>query len=97
MKKFIIVITLIIILVLFFYPKSYVRGGLQGGPIGPGETAYKEEFSCFGIKHSYYPSGCADCGNVYNCYGLNYNKKCYTEVYSYSGGGKLSKDSTQCK
>ena len=94
MKKWLIVI-MMLILIVFFYPKDYISGGLQGGPIGPGQNAYKVENSCFGIKYSYYPKGCADCGNVYNCYGLLYNKKCYIETYSVNEN--LSKELTPCR
>lgn len=75
---------ILFILLISFYPKHYVKGGL-GGFIGPGETAYKEEYQCLGFKNIYYPENCADCSNVYQCYGLLYNEKCYIEKYMGSG------------
>ncbi len=90
--KIILIIVLIILLVVFFFPKRFVKGGL-GGFIGPGMTAYKEEYSCFGIKHVYYP-GCSDCGNIYYCYGMVYTKKCFTEI---AGNLSITKEQTECK
>jgi len=92
-QKTLLIIISIIILVGIFFPKPYIRGGL-GGFIGPGQSAYKEEYSCFGLKQSYYPIyGCADCGKNYNCYGIPYNKKCYTEKFNQS----ITKEITACK
>jgi len=93
MKKYIWVIILLIILIWFFFPKSYVKGGLFG-EIGPGASRYKEEYGCFGIKHSYYPTNCQDCPGVYNCYGITYGKKCYMEKYIERD---ISKEATECK
>jgi hypothetical protein len=92
-KKNLIFLIIIIIIILFFYPKPYIKGGLAG-LVGEGQTAYKEEFKCFGFKHSYYPKGCLDCGNIYNCYGITYGKKCYTEVATQ---GTTSQSPTECK
>lgn len=90
--KLLIVAIVVVLLISIFFPKSYVKGGL-GGFIGPGDTAYKEEYNCFGLKHSYYPSGCSDCANVHNCYGIPYGKKCYIEEYDKI----VSKEITVCK
>ena len=92
-KNWILLIIAVIILVAVFYPKSYIIGGL-GGYVGPEQTAYKEEYECLGFKNSYYPQGCSDCGNVYDCYGIPYGKKCYMEKYS---GRTISKELTNCR
>jgi len=94
--KLILIIIAVVLLIIFFFPKSYVKGGL-GGFIGPGATAYKEEYSCFGLKYSYNSPffQCADCGVSYYCSGILYGKKCYMEQYS--GGGTISKEVTDCR
>lgn len=87
-----VILIIIALVIIFFFPKQYVRGGLSG-LVGPGSSAYKEEYSCLGIKHSY-QQNCADCGNIYLCYGITYGKKCYIETYP---GGKISKEATSCR
>ncbi len=37
------------------FPKERVVGGLRGGPIGPGETAYREDYVCLGLKYDFCP------------------------------------------
>ena len=48
-KTLIIVVT-ILTCILFLFPKQRVIGGLRGGPIGPGQTAYREDYTCMGIE-----------------------------------------------
>lgn len=98
MKKKTLVIILIAVIVIaslsvFFYPKKRVVGGLRGF-IGPNETAYREEYSCFGIKHDFCPPW-PDYGCDLLCYGLIFDKKCYTETVQ--GGSKLIKTPTTCR
>ena len=70
-KKLLITIILIVIilgsLTAFFYPKKRVVGEISG-LICHGETSYREEFSCFGIKHDFCPSW-SDYGCDFLCYG----------------------------
>jgi hypothetical protein len=89
--KFLIAAIVVALLVAIFFPKPYEKGGL-GGYIDREVTAYKEEYRCLGFMHSY-PAGCADCGYVYNCYGIPYGKKCYIE----KSGLTISKEITECK
>ena len=82
------------VLVIFFFPKAYIKGGL-GGEVIHEENRYKEEYNCFGIKHSYYPKGCLDCGYRYNCYGIRYGKNCFIEKLLLNDD--VSKEPTKCK
>jgi len=79
--NWIIITIIVVVLIVVFFPKPYIKGGL-GGFIGLGESVYREEFSCLGFEHSYYPKGCFDCGTIHNCYGIPYGKKCYIETAS---------------
>jgi hypothetical protein len=90
--KLLIVAIIVFIMITIFFPKPYIIGGLAG-LMDSGAAAYKEEFKCLGFMQSYYPSKCADCGYVYNCYGIPYGKKCYIEKYNHT----ISKEITQCK
>ena len=89
----VIVALLLKIIVAFFFPKEYVVGGL-GGLVGPGQSSYKEEYECFGIKHEYNLVDCADCGIKYYCYGWIHSKKCFTETATLNG---VVKEPTLCK
>lgn len=83
-KKSVITIILIVIIfgffIVFFYPKKRVVGGFRG-LVDPGQTLYREEFLCFGIKYDFCPPW-PDYGCDYLCYGIVYNKKCFNEVYN---------------
>jgi len=70
----------ILALTLIFYPKQWVVGGLSGGPLAPGQTAYREEYACIGIK-LIIPLNCADCGAIYPCFGIILNRTCSIERY----------------
>ena len=90
MNRWWIIIFILIFIIVF--PKSYVKGGL-GGFIQDGDTNYKEELSCFGLKHVKYSEGCSDCGPKYNCYGVTYGKTCFEESYV---NGTMSKEEVVC-
>lgn len=79
--KIILIILIIILLVGFFYPKTMVVGGL-GGLVMIGQSAYLEQYDCFGINYveklDY--TQCADCRSKELCFGLTYNKRCYNET-----------------
>jgi len=96
-NKLIITIILLVILLVsltaFFYPKERVVGGLRG-LIGPGQNSYREEFSCFGIKHDFCPQW-PDYGCDLLCYGIVYDRTCFNEVYE-SGTGTQKTEIT-CK
>ncbi|MEK6967858.1 MAG: hypothetical protein AABX51_04460 [Nanoarchaeota archaeon] len=97
-KKYVFLIVLsIIVLIAFFFPKPFVKGGL-GGFIPLGEKVYREEYKCFGFSHSFVPTNCADCGTINNCYGIPYGKKCYIESYE-SGEKRIIRtlEPAQCK
>ncbi|TSC77573.1 MAG: hypothetical protein G01um101433_538 [Parcubacteria group bacterium Gr01-1014_33] len=65
--------------VVFFYPKERIIGGLRGGPIGPDETAYGEEYSCFGFSYDFTPPW-PDYGGRFLCYGMRYNRQCFVDT-----------------
>ena len=76
----------IIIVAIVFYPKPWVVGGFQGGPIGPGQTAYREQYSCAGIKLIVPVFNCADCGAMHPCFGITFHKTCSIENYDLNAG-----------
>ncbi len=81
-KIFIIIIAVIVVLSLsmFFYPKKNIIDGSRGF-IELNETYYTKEYSCFGIKHNFCPPW-PDYGCDSLCYGLIFDKKCYTSIYN---------------
>jgi hypothetical protein len=97
-KKLIITVILIVLilgsLTAFFYPKRRVVGGL-GGYIRPGQTSYREEFSCFGIKYDFCRTSLEDAGCALLCFGIVYDKKCFIEVNE--GGIGTQKTETTCR
>ena len=85
-KTNILIILLIIVVgIPVFYPKPWVVGGLSGGPLVSRQTAYREEFSCIGVKLTIPLINCMDCGAAYPCFGLVTNKQCTIEQYSEAG------------
>jgi len=97
-KKIILIVILILIIAviigaLIFNPPERVRGGLRGGPIGPNQSAYLEEYQCFGFKRDFCPSW-PDYGCYYLCYGITYDKKCFMETYTING---LQRVPSECK
>ena len=88
-------VTILILISIFailtiVYPKKMVIGGLGGFITNMSQTAYKEEYSCFGFSQKYCPTNCADCGCDILCYGITYNKECYIE-------GTSNKTVTACR
>lgn len=79
MKTLIIVVS-ILACVLFFFPKQRVIGGFGGFPIGPGQTAYREDYTCIGIKLNFCPPW-PDFGCMALCSGIITNKTCSIEQY----------------
>jgi len=78
-KKVLFVVVLAILLIVIFYPRPQVIGGLGGVPLSPSTTAYKEEYRCFGLKYNYLPESCVDCVQRYLCFGITYDKECFIQ------------------
>jgi hypothetical protein len=73
------------LLIIFFYPKERVVGGLRGGPIAPGETAYREDYTCLGVSYDYCPS-LPDYGCDKLCFGMVTDRICTVESYDVAEG-----------
>jgi hypothetical protein len=71
---------LVIAVLLWAFPKERVVGGLRGGPIGPGESAYREDYLCLGIKSDVCPNW-PDYGCDRLCYGAVVRQTCTIETY----------------
>lgn len=82
------------LLMIFFYPKQRVVGGLRGGPIAPGERAYREDYTCIGVKYDFCPEW-PDYGCDYLCFGLVTGETCTLEQYEVGKG--LERYFTACK
>lgn len=68
--------------ILILYPKQRVIGGL-GGFIGPGKTAYREDYTCVGVKFDLPPLAYAIDGQyTHLCFGLITNRVCTIESYN---------------
>lgn len=89
-----IVLLLLVGVVVLFYPKERIVGGLRGGPIGLNETAYREEYRCLGVPYDFTPPW-PDYGGKFLCYGLRYDKQCLIDSTGPSGG--VIKVKTECK
>jgi hypothetical protein len=76
----VVIIMILIAVVLFFYPKERVVSGLRGGPVAPGETAYREDYTCVGIKYDFCPNW-PDYGCDYLCFGMVSYRVCTLEEY----------------
>lgn len=81
--KLMIVVT-ILACFLFLFPKQLVLGGLRGGPIAPGQTADREDYTCIGIKLNFCPNW-PDFVCTYFCSGIVTNKTCSIEKYDDGG------------
>lgn len=75
-----LVLLVIVLLIIFFFPKQRVVGGLRGGPIAPGETAYREDYTCIGIAYDFCPNW-PDYGCDYLCCGVIIDRICSLESY----------------
>lgn len=78
--KTLIIVVSILACALFLYPMQRVIGGLRGGPIAPGQTAYREDYTCLGIKLNSCPNW-PDFGCIFLCSGIITNKTCSIEQY----------------
>ncbi len=78
---------------IWFSPKPRVIGGLRGGPIGPGEQAYREDFACLGFPTEFCPNW-PDYGCDYLCYGVVYGRECSVETFT---DGGLTRQPTECQ
>ena len=80
-------------LITFFYPRERIIGGLRGGPIGPGATAYREEYDCLGFTYDFTPPW-PDYGGKFFCYGIRYDRQCFMDT---EGDGRITKVKTGCR
>lgn len=81
------------LLMVFFFPKERVIGGLRGGPIAPGETAYREDYTCIGIAYDFCPDW-PDYGCDYLCFGVVIGRTCSLESYDPLKG--VSQEQSDC-
>ena len=96
-KKIVIIAAIVVLAVLFFYPKqmSYTEFGGFAGFIG-NTSAIGWEYSCLGMAYNSCPENCADCGCTKQCLGITYDKKCFNESYS-QGVTSIERIPTECK
>ena len=80
--------------ILIFYPKQRVIGGL-GGFWGPGKTAYREDYTCIGIKVDVPPLFViADGDTTHLCLGIITHRVCTIE--SVREDGTIMRTPTAC-
>jgi hypothetical protein len=79
---------------IFFYPKERVVGGLRGGPVAPGETAYREDYTCTGFAFDFCPSW-PDYGCDRLCFGMVAGRICSLESYDVNEG--ISREQAACQ
>jgi len=79
------VVALLIVIVLWACPKERVVGGLRGGPIGPGESAYREDTICLGVSYDFCPDW-PDYGCDRLCFGAVVGRTCSIETYESEEG-----------
>jgi hypothetical protein len=70
---------------LWAFPKERVVGGLRGGPIGPGEAAYREDYVCLGVEYDFCPNW-PDYGCDRLCFGGLVARTCSVERYDSAEG-----------
>lgn len=95
-KKIVIILSIVVVIVagaLVFNPRDMVIGGLSGGPIGPEESSYLEEYRCFGIKRDFCPPW-PDAGCDHLCYGVVYGRKCFIQT---NDNGIFRKEAAECR
>jgi hypothetical protein len=78
-------VALLVALVLWVFPKERVVGGLQDGPIGPGESAYREDYVCLGVPYDPCPNW-PDYGCDRLCFGAVVARTCSVETYDVETG-----------
>jgi hypothetical protein len=77
--EYLMILLAIISWVLIFYPKQRVISGL-GGFWGPGKTAYREDYTCIGIKVDVPPFFVTADGDITHlCFGIITNRVCTIE------------------
>jgi len=94
-SKIIITVCVLVILLIVFYPKKRVVGGLRGF-IMMNHSVYREEYSCLGIPNDFCPPW-PDYGCDYLCYGLIYNRRCYNETAEIGGTKKTETECVEIK
>ena len=96
-KIILLIIGLIILLVVFLYPKYSGFG--YGGFVPEGEVLYRAEYSCLGFEYvthgdRFNRMQCMDCGPTYWCAGISFGKTCYEWA---SGTSKDTEKQVVCK
>jgi hypothetical protein len=76
---------LLVAIVLWAFPKERVVGGLRGGPIGPGQAAYREDYVCVGLRYDFCPNW-PDYGCDHLCFGAVVGRRCSVETYEAATG-----------
>lgn len=98
-KILFVIIALIILLIVFFWPKY--SGYSYGGEVRTGYILHREEYNCFGINYEklgdnpFIQVQCADCGKNYFCAGIPYDKKCYEWIAN--GSASITEKVITCK
>jgi len=72
-------------ILLWAFPKQRVVGGLRGGPIPPGEAAYREDYVCLGVGYDFCPNW-PDYGCDRLCFGAVVARSCSIETYDAAEG-----------
>lgn len=72
-------------ILLWAFPKERVVGGLRGGPIAPGEAAYREDYVCLGLRYDFCPNW-PDYGCDRLCFGAVMARTCSIETYDAAEG-----------
>lgn len=89
-------VCVLVIVVLVFLKQQRVVGGLRGGPIGPNESAYREDYKCLGIPYDFCPNW-PDYGCDYLCYGFVYAKECSIETFKGGDTPGFVREPTACR
>jgi hypothetical protein len=91
LRKYWLLIMVLIVLLAFFYPKycSSSPGGLQP----PGNTVNRNDCTCLGIKYDS-SMQCSDCGTEYLCAGIPTSRSCFEWV---SGTDISTEKQVECR
>ena len=87
-------VIIMVILIVFLFPKPMTKGGLGGFLYGKNISVHKEELQCFGIPVTYQTVFCYHCGPKIMCHGLTYGKACYNKSYN---SGVTLKEKKPCE
>ncbi|MFC2174922.1 hypothetical protein ACFLQ2_03600 [archaeon] len=75
-KKLVAIVVVLVIALVFFFPKPAGRGSC--GMCVPGQYKWTEQ-ECFGLKNVFTETRCADCAPQMDCHGIPYGEEtCYT-------------------